>query len=210
GCAVIELYGLTEGFMTTLQPEEAEGRLSSVGKPVRGNDYILVDEEDGPLGWGETGEICVRSVHWMSEYHNRPDATKEAEYIDPDGVQWMRTGDIGRTDKDGFLYITDRKKDMIISGGQNIYPVDIEAIMADHPLVSEVAVIGVPDEKWGETPLALVVPRGEAEGGSALGEELLAWTNARVGKRQKIKQVLIRSDLPRNPNGKVLKRALRA
>jgi len=206
GCAVIELYGLTEGFMTTLQPEEAEGRLSSVGKPVRGNDYILVDDEDRPLGWGETGEICVRSVHWMSEYHNRPDANKEAEYVDPDGVQWLRTGDIGRTDEDGFLYITDRKKDMIISGGQNIYPVDIEAVLAEHPDVSEVAVIGVPDEKWGETPLALVVL---GAGSEAKSEDILEWTNERVGKRQRIRGVEVRSDLPRNPNGKVLKRELR-
>ena len=150
--------------------------------------------------------ICVRSVHWMSEYHNRPDANKEAEYVDPDGVQWLRTGDIGRTDEDGFLYITDRKKDMIISGGQNIYPVDIEAVLAEHPDVSEVAVIGAPDEKWGETPLAFVVLRAGSEAKSA---DILEWTNERVGKRQRIRGVEVRSDLPRNPNGKVLKRELR-
>ena len=208
GCAVIELYGLTEGFMTTLQPEESEGRLASVGKPVRGNDYILVDEKDRVLGWGETGEICVRSVHWMVEYHNRPDATEEVMFTDGEGRLWLRTGDIGRSDEDGYLYITDRKKDMIVSGGQNIYPVDIEAVMIDHPSVSEVAVIGIPDETWGETPLALVVL---AAGASAVDpEDIRIWTNERLGKRQRVARVEIRSDLPRNPNGKVLKRTLRA
>ena len=206
-CAVIELYGLTEGFMTTLQPEEATGRLTSVGKPVRGNDYILVDDTDHPVPWGGTGEICVRSVHWMAEYHNRPEATEEIKYYDPDGVLWLRTGDIGRTDEDGYLYITDRKKDMIVSGGQNIYPVDIEAVMMRHPAVSEVAVIGVPDEKWGETPVAIVVARDGSTPEERTG--ILAWTNEHVGKRQRIARVELRGDLPRNPNGKVLKRLLR-
>lgn len=207
GCAVIELYGLTEGFMTTLQPEDAEGRLASVGKPVCGNDLILLDDDDRVLSFGDTGEICVRSVHWMIEYHNRPDATKEAMYIDPEGRQWLRTGDIGRLDEDGFLFIVDRKKDMILSGSQNIYPTDIEAVMSEHPLISEVTVIGIPHEKWGETPLALVVLREAAD--DQTEAEILQWTNERVGKRQRINGVEIRQDLPRNPNGKVLKRELR-
>ncbi len=207
GCSIIELYGLTEGFMTTLQPEETEGRLGSVGKPVRGNDYLIVDDNDKALGWGNTGEICARSVHWMSEYHNRAQATKEAMYFDEDGVQWLRTGDIGKVDQDGYLYIVDRKKDMILSGGQNIYPADIEAVMVGNPAVSSVAVFGIPDEKWGETPLALVVLASNSEAMSA--DELLAWTNERVGKRQRIKRVEYRSELPRNPNGKILKRELR-
>ncbi|WP_373006754.1 class I adenylate-forming enzyme family protein [Hyphomonas sp.] len=207
GCVVIELYGLTEGFMTTLQPGDADGRLTSVGKPVRGNDLILVDVDDNEVGFGGTGEICVRSVHWMTGYHNRPEATMEAEYIDSRGVKWLRTGDIGRTDAEGFLYITDRKKDMIISGGQNIYPIDIEAVLIDHPMVSEIAVIGVPDETWGETPIAIVVPRSGATADTA--EEILTWANARLGKRQRIKRVVLQADMPRNPNGKVLKRELR-
>ena len=207
GCAVIELYGLTEGFMTTLQPEEAEGRLASVGKPVRGNDYIIVDDNDARLGWGATGEICVRSVHWMIEYHNRPDATAEAMYFDADGKQWLRTGDIGRVDDDGYLYIVDRKKDMILSGGQNIYPVDIEAVIIQHPDVSEVAVIGIPHEKWGEAPYALIVPVAGAAAG--VEQRVLAWTNERVGRRQRIVGVEVRRNLPRNPNGKILKRELR-
>jgi len=207
GCAVIELYGLTEGFMTTLQPEEAEGRLTSVGKPVRGHDYILVDDADQVLAWGATGEICVRSVHWMVEYHNRPDATAEAAFRDPQGLLWLRTGDIGRTDQDGYLYITDRKKDMILSGGQNIYPADIEAVMVGHPWVSEIGVVGAPHPEWGETPIAFVVLRPGAPAG--VESEIMAWTNARVGRRQKIAAVELRETLPRNPNGKVLKRELR-
>lgn len=205
-CAIIELYGLTEGFMTSLQPEESEGRLASVGKPVRGNDYIILDNEDQPLGWGNSGEICVRSIHWMSEYHNRPDATAEAMYTDEAGRQWLRTGDIGRVDRDGYLFIIDRKKDMILSGSQNIYPADIEAVMVTHPAIAEVAVIGIPHEKWGETPLALAVLK-DRSGHSA--EEILAWTNERVGKRQRISGIEIRDNLPRNPNGKVLKREIR-
>ena len=93
----------------------------------------------------------------MIEYHNRPDATEETMFIDKDGLQWLRTGDIGKVDEQGYLYIVDRKKDMILSGGQNIYPADIESVIIQHPAVSEVAVIGIPDEKWGESPLALVV-----------------------------------------------------
>ncbi|TXS89504.1 acyl--CoA ligase [Parahaliea maris] len=208
GCAVIELYGLTEGFMTTLQPEEAEGRPGSVGKPVRGHDYIILDDEDQPLPWGSTGEICVRSVHWMVEYHNRPDATRDTMYLDSEGRQWLRTGDIGRVDEEGYLYIVDRKKDMILSGGQNIYPADIEAVMIEHPAVSEVAVIAVADPTWGETPVALVVPRAGEPTPSE--EELTAWTNERVGRRQKIRTTVYRDDLPRNPNGKILKRELRS
>ncbi len=207
GCAVIELYGLTEGFMTTLQPEESEGKLASVGKPVRGNDYILVDNDDRVVGLGGTGEICTRSVHWMVEYHNRPDATAEIVFHDPNGVLWMRTGDIGRTDEDGYLYIIDRKKDMILSGGQNIYPADIESVIVTHPDVLEVAVIGVADETWGETPIAVIVPSRELTDTDL--EAVLNWTNERVGKRQRIRRVEQRPDMPRNPNGKILKRDLR-
>ena len=207
GCAVIELYGLTEGFMTTLQPEESEGKLASVGKPVRGNDYILVDNDDQKVSLGGTGEICTRSVHWMIEYHNRPDATAEITFRDPDGLLWMRTGDIGRTDEDGYLYIVDRKKDMILSGGQNIYPADIEAIMVNHPDITEVAVIGVSDDTWGETPIAVIVPARELSQTDL--DTLLTWTNERVGKRQRIRRVEQRQDMPRNPNGKILKRELR-
>ena len=208
GCAVIELYGLTEGFMTTLQPEEVEGRLGSVGKPVRGHDYLILDDNDNELSWGNEGEICARSIHWMTEYHNRPEATKDTMYFDADGLQWLRTGDVGKIDDEGYLYIVGRKKDMILSGGQNIYPADIESVAIQHPSVSEVAVIGIPDEKWGETPLAIVVPSDHEKPTST--DDLLSWINDRVGKRQKVKRVDLRNELPRNPNGKILKHQLKA
>lgn len=207
-CAVIELYGLTEGFMSCLQPEEAKGRLASVGKPMGGGDYIILDNNDNVLPWGEAGEICVRSVHWMIEYHNRPDATAEAQFVDDSGKMWLRTGDIGRTDEDGYLYIVDRKKDMILSGGQNIYPADIEAILVTHPAVAEATVIGIPHEQWGETPLALVVLYETHH--ATCENELREWVNSRVGSRQKVSAVECRATLPRNPNGKVLKRELRS
>jgi acyl-CoA synthetase (AMP-forming)/AMP-acid ligase II len=142
----------------------------------------------------------------MTGYHDRDDANREATWIDPKGRRWLRTGDIGRVDSEGFLYIVDRKKDMIVSGGQNIYPVDIESVMRHHPVVADVAVIGVPSEKWGETPLAVVVV---AAGQAFDADALRAWTNERVGRQQRLHAVVARTELPRNPNGKVLKRELR-
>ena len=209
GVLIIETMAQTAGcLVVTTLGEEAEGKLTSVGKPVRGNNYILVDNDDQIQPLGGTGEICTRSVHWMIEYHNRPDATEEIVLRDKNGLLWMRTGDIGRTDKDGFLYIVDRKKDMILSGGQNIYPADIEAVMVNHADVSEVAVIGVSDETWGETPVAVIVPNRPMTDADI--DSLLTWTNERVGKRQRIRSVYLNTDMPRNPNGKILKRELRA
>jgi acyl-CoA synthetase (AMP-forming)/AMP-acid ligase II len=205
-CGVIELYGLTEGVITTLDPEDAPGRWSSVGRPLQGTDIRLIDENGGDVPTGGAGEIVSRGRITMPGYHNRPDATQEATWTDPQGRRWLRTGDIGRLDGEGFLYLVDRKKDMIRSGGQNIYPADIEAVMIGHPAVAEVAVIGVPSERWGETPLAVVVP---AAGETAEAGALLAWTNERVGRQQRISGVVFRDSLPRNPNGKILKRELR-
>jgi acyl-CoA synthetase (AMP-forming)/AMP-acid ligase II len=143
----------------------------------------------------------------MAGYHARPDANAEATWVDEVGRRWLRTGDIGRLDDEGFLYIVDRKKDLILSGGQNVYPADIEAVLQGHPDVAEVAVIGVPSARWGETPVAVVVRSAAAAGDAG---ELVAWTNARVGKQQRISGVVFRDSLPRNPNGKILKRELRA
>ena len=204
-CGVIELYGLTEGIITTLDPEDAQGRLASVGKPIQGTDIRLIMEDGHEAARGETGEIVGRARFVMPGYWNRPDATEEATWTDAQGRRWLRTGDIGRLDEDGFLYIVDRKKDMILSGGQNIYPADIEAVLREHEAVSDCAVVGVPHSEWGETPLAVVVPG--AEGGDA--DALKAWLNARVGRQQRVSAVVFRPDLPRNPNGKVLKRELR-
>ena len=205
-CQLIELYGLTEGLVTILQPEDFESKLASVGKPVFGADIRILGQDDREVAPGETGEIVGRGRLVMAGYHGREQANRDSTWIDEVGRQWLRTGDLGRIDEDGFLYIVDRKKDMILSGGQNIYPADIEAIIRQHPEVADVAVIGVPSERWGETPLAVVVPH---RAGGAAEAELLAWTNARVGKQQRISAVVLRDSLPRNPNGKVLKRELR-
>jgi acyl-CoA synthetase (AMP-forming)/AMP-acid ligase II len=207
GCELIELYGLTEGLITTLAPEDVERKLASVGKPLPGTDIRILGPDDREVPAGESGEIVGRGRIVMAGYHARPDANAEATWVDEQGRRWLRTGDVGRLDEEGFLYIVDRKKDMILSGGQNIYPADIESVMLGHPLVAEVAVVGVPSERWGETPLAVVVPRP----GTALDEAaLVEWTNARVGRQQRISGLVWRDSLPRNPNGKILKRELRA
>jgi len=143
----------------------------------------------------------------MSRYHNREEATAEATWIAPDGTTWLKTGDIGYFDEDGYLYLVDRKKDMILSGAQNIYPADIEAVLLTHEQVSEAAVIGVPSKRWGETPLAIVV---SVAGTEADPDKIKYWLNERVGKQQRVVAVELIGELPRNPNGKILKRELRA
>jgi acyl-CoA synthetase (AMP-forming)/AMP-acid ligase II len=205
-CELIELYGLTEGLMTILEPEELDRKVLSVGKPVFGADIRILDENDLEVAQGEIGEIVGRGRLVMAGYHAREEANREATWIDSGGAQWLRTGDLGRIDVEGFLYIVDRKKDMILSGGQNIYPTDIESVMCAHPALAEVAVIGIASERWGETPLAVVVLH---PGHTLIPAELLDWTNARVGKQQRISGVALRDSLPRNPNGKILKRELR-
>ncbi|HUX73398.1 MAG TPA: class I adenylate-forming enzyme family protein [Steroidobacteraceae bacterium] len=206
GCRLVELYGLTEGVCTILAPEDFERKTESVGKPFLGTDLRIIGDDDREVPDGATGEIVGTGPLLMSGYLGRDEASAEATWSDDQGRRWLRTGDLGRLDEEGFLYIVDRKKDMIISGGQNIYPADIEAIMRAHPEVAEVAVVGVPSRKWGETPLAVVVRAPQSQ---ANAEALLQWTNLRVGKQQRISGVLFRPSLPRNANGKVLKRELR-
>jgi acyl-CoA synthetase (AMP-forming)/AMP-acid ligase II len=205
-CELIELYGLTEGIVTTLDPADFDRKLESVGKPIPGQQMKLIGADDVEVAPGELGEIVGLGRLVMEGYHRRPDATEEATWTDAEGRRWLRTGDIGRLDDEGFLYIVDRKKDMILSGSQNIYPADIEAVLADHPAVLECAVIGIPSERWGETPLAVVVPRRSPP----QADELVAWTNSRVGRQQRISDAVFVAALPRNPNGKILKRELRA
>jgi len=208
GCPLIELYGLTEGLVTTLDPEDFERKIGSVGRPIPGQRLALVGDDDQPVPTGEAGEIVGLGRLTMECYLNRPDATLESTWVDDQGRRWLRTGDIGRLDDEGFLYLVDRKKDLILSGGQNIYPADLEAALVQHPAVAEVAVIGIPSERWGETPLALVVPRAAAAGlldPAALRD----WANARLGKQQRIAELRFVASLPRNPNGKILKRELR-
>ena len=204
GDAFLELYGLTEGLVTVLQPDDMQLKLRSVGKPCPGQQIVILDAADQPCGPGVSGEIVGRGPLLMAGYHERDDANAEATWTGPDGQRWLRTGDIGQLDDDGYLYLVDRKKDMIISGGQNIYPADIEAVLIEHPCISDVAVIGVTSERWGETPLAVVVADGASD-----AADVCAWANDRLGKQQRIADVVFVDALPRNPNGKVLKRELR-
>ena len=203
---VIELYGLTEGPLTVCDPEDGEDHVGSVGLPLFGSELRLLDDDDRDVAAGEPGEIVGFCSYMMSGYHNREEATAECTWFDEKGRAWIRTGDIGRLDDDGFLSIVGRKKDLILSGGQNVYPEDIEQCIVCHEAVAEVAVIGVESRTWGETPLALVVPKPEMKTDP---QEIMAWANARLGKQQRIAGVQLLDNLPRNANGKILKRELR-
>ncbi len=197
-----ELYGLTEGFVTILDREDFARKPGSVGVPPPFFEMKIIGDDGTELPPGEVGEICGRGPILMPGYHGRPDLTAAAIR---DG--WLHTGDLGQVDADGFLYLVDRQKDLIISGGVNVYPRDIEEVAVQHPAVREVAVFGVPDPKWGETPVAAVVLR---EAGAVAAEELRDWINARVGaKFQRVSRVEPLDDFPRNVAGKTLKRELR-
>jgi acyl-CoA synthetase (AMP-forming)/AMP-acid ligase II len=202
-----EVYGLTEGggacFLAAhLHPD----KLHTVGTPSPGHDIRIIDEAGKELQQGETGEIVGHSPMMMTGYYKRPRATTDAEWYDPSGKRFIRTGDVGRFDVDGFLTLLDRKKDMIISGGFNIYPSDLEAVLARHEAVSEAAVVGVPSERWGETPVAFVVLKsGRADAPEVLRE----WVNGKVGKTQRLAAIETVPALPRSAIGKVLKRELR-
>jgi long-chain acyl-CoA synthetase len=204
---LIEYYGLTEGGGTcVLEANQHPDKLHTVGCPAPGHDIRLIDDEGRAVPPGATGEVVGHSGGIMTGYHNRPEQTAQAEWYDATGKRFIRTGDIGRFDEDGFLILMDRKKDMIISGGFNVYPSDLEAVLRGHADVAEAAVVGVPSERWGETPVAFVVPnRAEPQ----LAKTLLDWTNARLGKTQRLAAVELVDRLPRSAIGKVLKRELR-
>ncbi len=196
-----ELYGLTEGFMTILDPFDFEKKPESVGTPPPLFDMRIVDDNGQDVPANEIGEIIGRSPLLMSGYYKQPALTAKTL---KDG--WLYTGDLGYVDDDGFLYLVDRKKDMIISGGVNVYPRDMEEIMVQHPNVREVAIFGVPDDKWGETPVAAVICDGEVA-----PEVVLQWTNERITARyQKISRVIFLDDFPRSSSGKTLKRQIKA
>jgi long-chain acyl-CoA synthetase len=198
-----ELYGLTEGIITILDPRMAAAKPGSVGAAPPFFRIRVVREDGGDAAPGEIGEIVGRGPMLMQGYYNRPDLTAEAVR---DG--WMHSGDMGYLDEDGYLYLVDRKKDMIDSGGVKVYPRDVEEVAARHPQVREVAVFGIPDEKWGETVMAAVILR---EGARLSEEELRDWINARVAARyQRVTQLRIVPEFPRNAAGKTLKRELRA
>jgi long-chain acyl-CoA synthetase len=197
-----ELYGLTEGFMTILDKNDYAAKPNSVGAPPPFFEMRIVNEEGKDAAVGEVGEIVGRGPALMPGYYKRPDLTKQTII---DG--WLHTGDLGYVDEDGFLFLVDRMKDLIISGGCNVFPRDIEEVIVQHPAVREVAVFGIPSEKWGETPMATVILR---EAGSISEDELRDWINERVdSKLQRVHSVVIMEDFPRSTAGKTLKRVMR-
>jgi len=205
-----QVYGMTEqsGVVSVLGPTDHEGatvahRLVSAGKPMHGVEIEIRDPGTGEaVPTGQPGEIWVRSDQVMGGYWGKPDATALA--ITPD--RWMRSGDGGHMDADGYVYVTDRIKDMIISGGENIYPAEIERVLAEHPTIQDVAVIGVPDERWGEVPKAVVVA---TPGATIDPAQLLDYCREHLASFKCPKSVDVVAELPRNPTGKVLKRKLR-
>jgi acyl-CoA synthetase (AMP-forming)/AMP-acid ligase II len=207
GNRLTELYGFSEGFATMLKPWHPADKFETVGTPVLGFEIRILDDAGGELPRGEVGEIAGYGAGMMQGYHGRPEETAKLVWRDERGRTFIRSGDVGRLDADGFLSILDRKKDMIISGGFNVFPTDLEAVVAGHPDVADVAVIGIPHERWGETPLALVIPRTGAPADPAV---VLAWANERLGRHQRLGGLEFRDALPRNALGKVLKKDLRA
>ena len=207
-CGFVQVYGMTEagGGVAILPPDDHDPagnkRMRSAGRAMVGREICVMDAEGNRLPPGEIGEICVRAATTMVGYWNRPEATARA--LDRDG--WLRTGDAGYLDEDGYIFLHDRIKDMIVSGGENVYPAEVEHALAEHPGVADVAVIGVPSDAWGEEVKAIVVRRDGAdvdEGG------LIDYAREAIAGYKVPKSVDFVDALPRNPTGKVLKRVLR-
>jgi len=197
-----ELYGLTEGFVTILDRHDAVRKSGSVGIPPPFFEVRILREDGSDAVPGEVGEIAGKGPIRMTGYYGRPDLTEATVH---DG--WIHSGDVGYLDDDGFLHLVDRKKDMIDSGGVKVYPRDVEEIAAAHPDVQEVAVFGVPHDKWGETPIAAVIVR---PGSCVAATELRDWINERVSARyQRVSEVVLMPEFPRSAAGKTLKRELR-
>ena len=210
GCDFAQAYGMTEmtAGSTNLSPADHRRALSgrpdlliSAGRPLMGVDVRVVDEDDAPLPAGEMGEIVMRGPQLMRGYWNRPAETAEALR-----GGWLHTGDAGRLDEEGYLYILDRVKDMIVSGGENVYPRVVEEVLMTHPAVADVAVIGVPDPRWGESVKAVVVSR---DGAAVDADELIDFCRERVAGFERPRSVEFVEELPRTASGKVLKRRLR-
>ena len=207
-CRTVSGWGMTEvgvGAALGFLDDTVDDRCLASGAALPGYEFKIIDPGTGTVRPpGTPGELCCRGYGVMQGYYKKPEETARA--IDAQG--WLHSGDLGYVDDDGFLYLVDRKKDMIDSGGVKVYPRDIEEVAARHPAVREVAVFGIPDPKWGETPVAAVVLRA---GATATAEELLAFLNANVAAQyQRVARVLIYDDFPRNAAGKTLKREMRA
>src|SRR5690606_22972593 len=200
-------YGMTEGGGSCmLVAHEHPDKLHTVGRPMAGHDIRIIDEDGKELPAGAVGEIVGHSPFMMTGYNKDAEKSAATIWTDATGKRFIRTGDIGRFDEDGFLTIMDRAKDTIISGGFNIYPSDIEAVLIQHEAVAEVAVVGVPSDRWGETPIAVIVP---APGAVATADEIREWANARPGKTQRITAAWLTTARIRNDLGKASKRHLR-
>jgi acyl-CoA synthetase (AMP-forming)/AMP-acid ligase II len=210
GPVFVQIYGQTESPMTgtLLRPEEHRldepysGRLGSCGRARSGIGVRILDEDDRPVPTGEVGEICLRGATVMKGYWNRPEATAETLRSG-----WLHTGDIGKMDDHGYVYILDRTRDMVISGGLNIYPREVEEVLLTHPAVSEVCVFGVPDEKWGEALKAHVVL---APGQSATEADIIAFAGEYMAGYKKPKTVDLVDEIPKTTYGKPDKKAVRA
>ena len=203
---LFELYGFSEGFATMLKPYDQRKKFGSVGTPVLGFEIKIIDEEGKECPPNVAGEIAGYGAGMMKEYYNEEELTNNLIWTDERGRSFIKSGDIGSLDEDGYLTILDRKKDMIISGGLNVFPVDIEEVVSKHPDITDVTVIGVPHEKWGETCLALIIPQ---DGVEINCDEVKKWCNEKLAKHQRLHNVEIREEFPRNALGKVLKRILR-
>ncbi len=206
-CEFLQVYGLTEttGSVTQLDEHDPTGRpelLRSCGKPYPWVELRIADDSGDEVPVGTVGEVWTRSAQNMLGYWNNPDAT--AATVTDDG--WLKTGDAGYVDQDGYIYLHDRKKDMIVTGGENVYPIEVENVLMTHPAVDDVAIIGVPDDKWGEAVKAIVVP---AAGTAPTEAELIAYARERLAGFKLPKSVDFAEVLPRNPSGKLLKRVLR-
>ena len=208
GCGFVQQYGMTEtcGTIVYLPPEDHDPgghpRMRAAGIPMPGVEIKVIDAEGRELPAGEVGEVATRSIANMAGYWKQAEAT--ANTVDADG--WLRTGDAGYLDADGYLFIHDRVKDMIISGAENIYPAEVESAIYGHPAVSEVAVIGVPDEQWGEAVKAVVVPK---PGAVVDPQDIIAFARSRIAGFKAPKSVDVVDAIPRNASGKILRRELR-
>ncbi|MEO1041794.1 MAG: fatty acid--CoA ligase [Pseudomonadota bacterium] len=209
GCGFVQMYGMTEtsGTIVVLSPEDHDvkgnERMRSAGKARQDVELAILDEAGNQLPPREVGEIATRSVMNMNGYWNLPEATSKT--LSEDG--WLRTGDAGYLDEDGFVYIHDRVKDMIISGGENIYPAEVENAIYGYPGISDVAVIGVPDQKWGEAVKACVV---KADGATVTDQDIMDYARSQIAAYKCPKSVDFVDSLPRNPSGKILRRELRS
>lgn len=205
---LIEYYGMTEGGGSCmLVAHEHPNKLATVGRPMPGHDIRVIGPDGTHCLPGEVGEVVGRSGAMMTGYHNRPDQTAEAEWTSPEGERFIRTGDLAMVDDDGFFTLMGRRKDVIISGGMNIYPGDLEGALMEHPDVDEAAVIGVSSAEWGETPVGFVTL---VEGRCITGDEVRSFANTRLGRMQRLNAVFVTPELPRNAIGKILKTELRA